>query len=152
MRWHLRFKKKRTTKQNKHNTGNKNQPNEVKHLVSVCASMLCTASECSIYRCHDMWTSPAKCGTTDTDKNWIAHKTLLRIKLVSLYWLKMADLKWLNGLRCFRAICIVCLLACCCFSQFCPYVMASMYRHLSSIWLPIIREDMWMILSHSKYK
>lgn len=32
-------------------------------------------------------------------QNWIAHKTLLRIKLVSFYWLKMDDLKWLNELR-----------------------------------------------------
>lgn len=36
-------------------------------------------------------------------QNWISHKTLLQIKLVSLYWLKMADLEWLNGLRRFRA-------------------------------------------------
>lgn len=57
--------------------------------------MLCTASECQ--SCERAL------------QNWIAHKTLLRIKLVSLYWLKMADLKWLNGLRCFRALIFVCL-------------------------------------------
>lgn len=32
-------------------------------------------------------------------ENWIAHKTLLRIKLLSLYRWKMDDLKWLNELR-----------------------------------------------------
>lgn len=64
-------------------------------------SVLYASSECgitSVWACEQARTLCAR-----ALQNWIGHKTLLQIKLVSLYWLKMADLKWLNELRCFRA-------------------------------------------------